>query len=230
MKKFQRLITLTTAIALALPVVGNAATVEKKGGYVSGFLGITVPVDTTVTTDNYSSPPVFTSDTVSFDPGINLGATGGYDFGSIRLEGEISYKHSEIKSITDLSAGGDHYRAIDGTVGAAAFMANAFFDLHNNTPVTPYLGGGIGFATLHLSDTFGSGSNGRKWLYDSGDATVFAYQLGAGVDIAINRRFSMDIGYRYFATDTATFSNDFDREHSLKYESHNTSVGFRVKF
>lgn len=226
MKKLRSLIILTATIALALPAISSAAP-QRPGPYISGFLGIALPRDTTVTTDNFTTIPI--DDSVEFDPGINTGATGGYDFGLVRLEGELSYKQSDIKTITDLG-NGDRYRNIDGSLGVAAFMANAFFDLHNDTPVSPYLGGGIGFATLHLSDTFGTGPTGRQWLYDSGDDTVFAYQVGGGLDIAINRRFSLDIGYRYFGTDTATFSNDFNREHSLKYESHNTSVGFRVRF
>jgi opacity protein-like surface antigen len=229
MKKTIRLIILAASIALVLPRVGSAAQ-SKTGGYVSGFLGVSIPRDTSLATHDFSSSPVsLYSDNVSLDPGISTGATGGYDFGLIRLEGEISYKHSEIKTITD-QRNGEVYRNVDGTLGAAAFMANAFINFQNNSPVTPYLGGGTGFATLHLSDTFGSGSAGRKWLYDAGDDTVFAYQLGGGVDIAINRRFSLDVGYRYFATDTATFSSDLNREHSLKFESHTTNAGFRVRF
>jgi opacity protein-like surface antigen len=105
-------------------------------------------------------------------------------------------------------------------------MFNCFFDLHNDTPVTPYIGGGAGFAALHLEDTFVN----TGLFYQEDDDTVFAYQAGAGLEIALNRRVSLDVGYRYFGTSRAEFNENFITETSLKYESHNAAVGVRVKF
>lgn len=219
---------ISSVLLLALPAT-SAATPPHVGPYVSGFIGISIPKDSDVRTDYYDNTPS-ERDQVEFDPGINIGGTGGYDFGMLRLEGEISYKNSEIASITDINRN-SRFRNTDGNLGVSAFMANAFFDLHNDTRVTPYLGGGIGFAVLSLSDTFGTDSTFvRRHLYDEEDDAVFAYQAGAGVDIAINRRYSLDLGYRYFGTDTANFDNNFDRSSSLKFESHNVIVGFRVTF
>lgn len=230
MKPIRKLIIISSALLLALPAISSAA--PHAGPYVSGFIGVSVPRDSNVTTDDFNSSTTY-RDQIELDPGINIGGTGGYDFGYLRLEGEISYKYSEINSITDQR---DNYRFRnpDGNLGVAAFMANAFFDLHNESRVTPYLGGGIGFASLHLSDTRGTDTRGgafsRPRLYDEGDDTVFAYQAGAGVEIALNRRFSLDVGYRYFGTDTATFNKNSIWVNSLKFESHNAAVGFRVTF
>lgn len=226
MKSIHKLMIITSALLMALPTICSAA--PRTGPYVSGFIGVSIPRNSDVTTEYFNNAPT-DNDQVEFDPGINIGGTGGYDFGYLRLEGEISHKYSEIDSITDQNAN-FRFRNPDGNLGVTAFMANAFFDLHNETRVTPYLGGGIGFASLHLSDTRGNDSAGRLLLYEEEDDTVFAYQVGAGVEIAINRRFSLDVGYRYLGTDTATFDNDFDRTNSLKFESHNAAVGFRVTF
>jgi opacity protein-like surface antigen len=166
---------------------------------------------------------------VEFDPGVNIGGTGGFDFGFVRLEGELSYKHGEMTSITDRDTG-DRIRNVDGSLGALAMMFNGFFDLHNDTPVTPYLGGGIGFAALHLSDTFGTDALGRGLVYTEDDDTVFAYQAGAGLEIALNRMLSLDVGYRYFGTSKARFDSDLNFTDELKFESHNGAVGLRVKF
>ncbi|MGD0586681.1 MAG: outer membrane beta-barrel protein, partial [Oryzomonas sp.] len=123
------------------------------------------------------------------------------------------------------------YRDINGNLGALAFMTNAFFDFHNYTPVTPYVGVGIGFATLHMSNTYATDQNNtRNLMYPRDDATVFAYQLGAGLDIALNRRFSLDLGYRYFNTDWASFSRNTLTSSGVRFESHNATVGFRTKF
>lgn len=228
MKPIRNLLLISTTLLLALPAICSAEQPPHAGPYVSGFIGVSIPRDSTVTTDDYNNSVVY-QDEVEFDPGINIGGTGGYDFGYFRFEGEISYRNSEINSITDQN--GVKYRRADGDLGVAAFMANAFFDLHNATRVTPYLGGGIGFATLQLSDTYGTDQSSVRWrLYDEGDDTVFAYQVGAGVDIAINRRFSLDVGYRYFGTETATINEDSAWVNSLKFESHNVAVGFRVNF
>jgi len=227
MKTIRNLLIISSAMLLSLPAICSAEQ-PKAGPYVSGFIGVSIPRDSSVTTDDYNTPATY-QDEVEFDPGINIGGTGGYDFGYFRFEGEISYRNSEISSITDQN--GVKYRRADGNLGVAAFMTNAFFDLHNASRVTPYLGGGIGFATLQLSDTYGTDQTSARWrLYDEGDDTVFAYQVGAGVDIAINRRFSLDLGYRYFGTDTAKINEDSAWVNSLKFESHNVAVGFRVNF
>lgn len=226
MKTIHKLFAASFAFLLALPAICTAE--SRTGAYVSGFIGISIPKDSSVTTDYFDNTPS-NHDQVEFDPGIHVGGTGGYDFGMLRLEGEISYKNSEISSITDRSANAN-FRNPDGNLGVAAFMANAFLDLHNETRVTPYLGGGIGFATLDLSDTYGNDTTGRLRLYDEGDDTVFAYQIGAGAEIAINRRYSLDIGYRYFGTDTATFNRESTQWSSLEFESHNVIVGFRATF
>lgn len=222
---------ITALVILTLPAISLAAPIHQ-GAYVAGFLGVSAPVDTNITSIDFITGQSF-NDRVDFDPNINVGGTAGYDFGTIRLEGELSYKHAEIKSITDQSDG-FQFRNVDGNVGALAVLFNAFFDLRNDSPVTPYLGGGIGFATLHLSDTFGVDTSGGTvrtlLLYGRSDDTVFAYQGGAGIDIALNRRLSLDIGYRYFGTNRGDFDSDQAITSSMKFESHNAALGFRYKF
>lgn len=223
----KRISTAIAAIALcALPAVSGAAP-ARPGAYVSGFFGVSAALDADVTSIDNDFGTVF-NDTVEFDPNIYMGGTGGFDFGHMRLEGEISYKHGEISSITDDT--GFRFRGVDGSLGALAVMANAFVDVHNDTPVTPYFGGGIGFAVLSLSDTFGSDDTGRLLLYPEDESTVFAYQAGGGLEIAINPILSLDLGYRYFGTTKGTFDSDWVTTTKLRYESHNGMVGFRVKF
>lgn len=218
MKK--RLFVIAALVTLIMPAICSA-TPPRLGPYVSGFAGISVPRDSNVTTSLF--PDTF-NDRVEFDPGVYVGGAGGFDFGYLRLEGELSYRHSEINAITDQS--GVQFHNVDGNLGVFAVLANAYFDLHNPSPITPYVGGGIGFAALHLSDTFGGG----VLLYEDNDDTVFAYQVGAGLEIALNRMISLDVGYRYFGTDTARFVSGITGTTELKFESHNALVGVRVKF
>ena len=141
--------------------------------------------------------------------------------------------NTEFKNITN-QLDGSRFRSVDGNLGALAFMVNTFYDLHNQSIVTPYFGGGIGFAAMHLSDTSAinvtAGSARSQLLYGAADDTVFAYQFGAGVEIALKPRFSLDVGYRYFGTDTGEFDSDQAILSKMKFESHNAAVGFRYKF
>ncbi|MFZ3208520.1 MAG: outer membrane beta-barrel protein [Geobacteraceae bacterium] len=229
MKK--RLTTIAALALLALPGI-CAAISDRPGGYVSGFLGVSIPRNTDVTNSDFISNETF-DDLMEFDPGINVGGATGYDFGIMRMECELSYKYSEIKSITD-QTDGFRFRSVSGNLGAFATMFNLFHDLHNDSPFTPYWGGGIGFAVLHLSDTYGtdiiSGVQQRILLYSADDATVFAYQAGAGLEIALNPQLSLDLGYRYFGTAKARFDSDLRSMTEMKLESHNAVIGIRMKF
>jgi opacity protein-like surface antigen len=216
------LIAVATLVSFSIPSLSVAAE-GRPGPYVSAFLGTTFIQNTTVSGFDFSTPY---SDTVTFNPGIYVGGTGGYDFGFMRLEAELSYRNASIDTVT--FSNGARFNNIDGNLGVYATMFNAYFDVHNSTPVTPYLGGGIGFATLHLSDTSLKGI-GFGRLYNDSNANVFASQVGAGMDIALNNRFSLDVGYRYFITENANMGSNFISS-NLKFESHNMMVGFKAKF
>lgn len=220
-------IAIATLLIFSIPSIGTAAA-GRPGPYVSGFLGTSFARDSTINSNDAISGGSF-SDQVTFDPGIYVGGTGGYDFGFLRLEGELSYRHAGIDNVTN-SATGERFRNVDGDVGVFATMFNAYFDMHNPSRVTPYVGGGIGFASVHISNTNGIGSTqGYTPLYDESNDTVFASQVGAGMDIAINSRYSLDIGYRYFVTESANLDGDIISS-NLKFESHNVLVGFKFKF
>ena len=217
-------IALFALAILAIPAV-CLATPPIPGAYVSGFIGVSIPDDTDVTGSQLD-------DRVKFDPGVNLGATGGFDFGMLRLEGELSYKHGEITSVLDRIAG-ERFRNIDGRIGVMAMMGNMFIDLHNPSPITPYFGGGIGFAAVYQDDTFGTSTltGDRVNLYESDDDAVLAYQAGAGLEISLNRILSLDLSYRYFRTSRASFNDDsINSDSEFKFESHNAAAGIRVKF
>jgi opacity protein-like surface antigen len=221
------LTTVFTLLIFAIPSISLAAT-GRPGPYFSGFLGTSFARDTTVNSFDAITGRSF-SDEVTFDPGVYVGGTGGYDFGFLRLEGELSYRNSNIDKVTN-NATGERFRNVDGNVGVFATMFNVFFDLHNSSRVTPYLGGGIGFANLHINDTTGRNTSGNIVpLYEDSNDTVFASQVGAGMDIAINSRYSLDVGYRYFITEKAKPDGD-SISSDLRFESHNALVGFKVKF
>ncbi len=78
--------------------------------------------------------------------------------------------------------------ADEGQVQTWALMANAWFDLGNSSQFTPYIGGGIGYAI----SKFDGGA-----VYDGVDGN-FAWQLGAGLNVAVSDTTALGLGYRYF--------------------------------
>lgn len=230
--KIKALITL--AVVMILMPAASFANPLKRGGYMSGFIGATVPKDMNVTTEDFTANRIY-NDKVEFDPGVNVGMTGGYNFGFFRLEGELSYKHGEMKEITDLSDN-YRYRNVSGDVGVLAVLMNGFFDIRNDSPITPYFGGGVGYATLYLSDTYGTNTRGgfttRDLLYSEDLDSVLAFQAGGGVEIALNSVLSLDLSYRYFGTSKAELGDDWGNNTltELKFKSHNAGVGLRIKF
>lgn len=207
---------------------------NEPGAYFSGFIGTSIARDTDAFTTDYYYSETYDRK-ISFDPSLNLGIAGGYDFGPARMEAELSYKHADMEGIKNIS--GDDtatYRNPDGSLGAFSFMCNLFFDIPTNSPVTPYVGGGVGFSTVYISDTHATSMSGstptKAHLYDESDDTVLAYQFGAGVEVALNRKLSLDLAYRYFGTDSATFDFDTVSDTGIKFRSHNATIGLRVKF
>ena len=225
------LLSISALMVLAASPAVCLATESKPAGYMSVFLGASLPQDTSVTISEFN-PVTVKEARVQFDPGVNIGGTSGYDFGFLRLEGEMSYKYAEITSVTERSYG-IRYVNVDGGLSAFALMMNGFFDLHNPSPITPYLGGGMGFASLKLGNTRGVEADSgavNYHLFRSDEDSVFAYQFGAGMEVEMNPRLSLDLGYRFFGTSRASFSEQWPNSTDLKLESHNAAIGLRMKF
>jgi outer membrane autotransporter protein len=107
-----------------------------------------------------------------------------------------------------------------GDVTSLSFLANVYYDFVNSTPFTPYLTAGAGVAWLDVNDLAVAGMR----VGDSDD-TVFAYQFGAGVGYAINKNLTVDLKYRYFATEDPKFDG-IDAE----FANHNVYLGLRYNF
>ncbi|BCR04011.1 outer membrane channel protein [Desulfuromonas versatilis] len=155
-----------------------------------------------------------------YDTGLGLAAIFGkkYDNG-FRVEGELGYRTNDVSEIKDATQS----YAFDGDISVFSFLFNTFFDIRNPSPVTPYFGGGAGIALVLLD------VNLAAFSIDD-DTTVFAYQLGAGVGVDITPQFTLDLGYRYFATGDPRIEDEDGAKFKTEYDSHNLMAGFRVAF
>ena len=178
------------------------------GVYVGGNIGLSILHDSDLT-----EPGTILE--TEFDPGFDVnGIIGFYAADQVRVEAELAYRSNDVDSLH--SAGTDI--AGVGEASALSLLANVFYDIKTGSAVTPYLGGGIGFATIEFKDITGGGI-----MTGSADDTVFAYQLGFGIGYEINENTTLDIGYRYFATTNPNL-NETDAE----YASSNFMIGIRV--
>jgi len=164
-----------------------------------------------------------TASKVSAGNGFGVGGSIGYLpnsslplLNALRFEIEVTYHQNDINTVhfhNGTSTGGS------GTYDSTAYMANVFYDIPTGTKWSPYIGGGIGMATLHIPLANRVGTD------DSDDE--FAYQGMAGIgyspDSIPNTVWS--IGYRYLGTDDADLGNA-----KVKYSTSNVEAGVRFRF
>ena len=96
---------------------------------------------------------------------------------------------------------------VNGNFSMLAFMANVDYDFDTGSRWVPYVGGGLGVATISI-DT--EDANGNSFADDSD--TVFAYQVGAGLGYEFpleeGRSVTVSLDWRYFGTQDPTFKGD----------------------
>jgi opacity protein-like surface antigen len=145
----------------------------------------------------------------------------GHRFGEGRVEIEYTHRSNRL----------DQVEFVEGKVNAAgdltaeSLLVNAFGVYRTASSWTPYFGAGLGVAQLTAKDLTVSNAP----LTDD-NATVFAYQLGVGTDIALTPSLTLDFGYRLFSTSKATFREASGNEFKSGYLSHSAMVGLRFGF
>jgi len=149
------------------------------------------------------------------------------------FEFEYSYLNPDVDR-TVLPRAGTDYATVEGDVKFHNFMFNAIAK-YPEGKFHPYIGLGLGFSAVDLSVS--TTSTARSASYDD---TVFAWQILFGVDIDLTNNLSLDIGYRYFATESND-DDDYDYDHDyyhyhdyygtyLDYKTSMVTVGLKYRF
>ncbi len=153
-----------------------------------GLLGQTV----TTTSNSYGNG--FISD---YRKGVDLDAIAGYDFGPIRVEGELGYKRTRARSLTASSTlvAGINTAPISGVTASSFAFAN------RTTVLSGMVNGLIDLAVAPGVSAYAGGGAGRARVKTLGDRdTAFAWQLIAGVSTAVSPNIDLGLKYRYFQT------------------------------
>lgn len=199
-------------LMVVLALTATTAFGEEGRGYVGLSTGIFLPNDSRLTDT--------TGDTadVSYKAGFALSGVAGYEIGNgLRLEGELAYKNADLDRIRVAGGSGD----VNSDVWSLGFLANAFYDIKTGSMVTPYLGGGIGFASVNVGD--GTINGIRVWK--KSDDTAFAYQAVAGLGFEINKNVAVDLNYRFYGTEDVKFEMA-----KADFSSNSVMVGFRYRY
>jgi len=141
-------IVLLSCIFLALLSANVFADQGGKGFYLSGNAGAVWLNDAEYEDAKGDAPDA------TYDTGFLLGAALGYDFGMIRTEAEFGYRKNDIDEWEDLTISGVNVGDFNasGDVTTLSYLFNGYIDFENRTSITPYVGGGLGFAYSDCDD------------------------------------------------------------------------------
>lgn len=153
-----------------------------------------------------------------FDPGAVALGRIGYKSGLFRYEGEVSWRGQDLESMGGLDA--------DGELNSTALMGNLLMDIPLNSPITPYVGFGIGTAYV---DTDGHLSGNPSMSYDGTD-WVFAYQVMFGASYALDNNWALNGEYRMFNTTQYDATTDTGAKFDAPIHNHSFLVGFTYHF
>ena len=211
----------TLIVAGSLPAFG-----QSTGFYVKADVGGNITQDANL---REFFGPVASGTKVKFDPGFRAGLAGGYQLTDwFAPEVEVGFLENRIDSIT----GAD--RVHNAWFANVPFLVNGKLQYPNSSPLTPYVGAGVGFSESIID--VGRIDLGGTSLHGNISDTVFAWQAFAGLRYRFNDSMGLSVEYRYFAADGASWQADFtsgtasDTMRMGRTKTHTISLAFDFRF
>lgn len=219
--------SLVGAAALSLISATAFAQGQTEGWYVGGEGGWTHLEDMDFTNGAAAVP---NKGTLQPDEGFAAGIVGGYEFSpGIRAELEGVYRHNDLNKFNGSLTGPPSISAgVGGTASSAALMGNLYYDILKNSPITPYVGAGLGLAAVTLDNVH----MGNTQLFDDTEVSP-AYQGIVGAKWQITPAWSVNADYRYFGTIGDSFpAKTVAGQPAIAtgYHTHNVMIGFAYHF
>ena len=197
-----------------------AAPAAAGGWYVQAFVGANFADDIEFDVDAGAIE-------TSLDDGYVWSIGGGYRFKHFRLDGELDTPREADVVVHRLN--GVDQAGSRGDVQSEAGMGNIVYDFNKDKRVSPYVGAGIGWAEIELTD-FGTDANPE---IVSAEDTLFAWQILAGVGIDVDEHWIVDFSLRYYATAEGDFETTpavGGQRIEVDYSAVSLTVGFRYNF
>jgi OOP family OmpA-OmpF porin len=158
--------------------------------------------------------------------GFDVDGIIGYDFGALRVEGEVGYKQAdtdEFQTTVALPGGASAaspaglYRITGGKTTALSFMLNGLLDFGADTGISGFVGGGAGIARVKADD-YRLINSGRGFLSDSD--TRFAWQVLAGVRAPLSSNVDVGLKYRFFNVNDIRMTTASGQTAESRFRSH----------
>ncbi|MGE0254997.1 MAG: outer membrane beta-barrel protein [Alphaproteobacteria bacterium] len=202
------------ALAAVILLAAMPAAAQEGRYYVGTALGYNMPSDASISGGAISNSIELEGDWVgSLSAGWLAWGTPGA--GGLRLDLEGGYRNNNADSISGRSANGE--------VGVLSLLGNAFWDIDLDTWLTPYLGGGLGYARVNYD---GVGPIGGTSI-DEEDFS-FAWQVGGGLAVDIKDGLQATFDYRYLTVPDLSYAAGANTV-STSYESHAVMAGLRFR-
>lgn len=216
-------LTIVPAAAFASDLPATAPimpTAESGGAFYAAVLGGGALVDDLA----YDSSKDISGETY-LDNGYHAAATLGYAFGNgWSLEGELGYIHADQNGGTY----GPYEVPVTGTGTVAYGLVNAWYGFELGNGITPFIGGGVGVASLTLDSVYTGDLFAASTFKDS--ATTYAAQVGGGVALRLTDAMSVVGRYSYFKTGDVDFVDGQGTTLTSSFGTHLVDIGLKVTF
>lgn len=190
------------AAALALSGPALAGEVDSFGLYARVEGGVSIPEkmnqDLEYNPALTFAPPPPSRRTVDAGAGYAAGGAVGFRYeNGVRTELEYRYQSSDVDAVA-FDAGAPAF-APEASLAAHLLMSNFAYEIRNDSPFTPFVGGGVGAAWV--SSPLGAGAASETDL-------TYAWQARAGVALAVGETMRLAAEYVYVRTGKLTYGPD----------------------
>lgn len=212
-----KIITLTaSSLALGVASFASAGMAATEGPFIGIMGGVNWTGD-----EDISGTGVGINRTIDTDKGWAVLPSIGYRYGNgLRTELELGYRQNDVDGVS-----GSTFSS--GEINAKSVMLNLLYDVNMNGRVSPYFGGGVGYARVEYDNVRPVGAVTAN--VDDED-NVFAYQGIAGISYWVSDAVELAAEYRYFATQDPDMRTSAGVSVEGEYDSHAALVGLRWNF
>ena len=215
MYSYRMIKKITLAFLFTIPSLSFA--IDLESFYITAKGGASKTFNTGTTSVIGADGLFLTEQNEDLGTGSAFGfSVGKYLTDSFRLELE-AIKRTGYEYDARVSNAGFTSYTEEAKIQTEALFVNGFYDFQpfsiHNTPITPYLGGGLGISRNKMGTTV-QNDNGIPdgGTVDGNTINQFAYKLSAGTLVSLTQQLSLDVNYQYvnlgaFKSGTEVFDN-----------------------
>jgi len=205
--------------------------VERRGAYVRFDVGGIFSPSPGVSIVN-APAGLGSVDTGTLDAQVSVGAGVGYRFSNwFRSDLSVAFSPArDFSADTNWTGGGTG--SVTGSMTSTAVLASAYAEFAPESWIRPYVGGGLGLASVSLDSVEERIPAGTINRYGDKSDWNFAWSVATGVTLDVSDAVELDAGYRYMNFGSAETGQDARGSHvSLDtLEGHEFRIGFRYLF